>query len=157
MLRLGRRLGLRLRSAEQRLQLRLRLCLPASFVAKTTWTWARDEYESLQFVASSVCSWNYAYACVCVGVCVAVCVWMWVAVCGHVSCCLGLYIKGLPWLGLALRFLWLPHFAFTTYAFYVFTVLCPLCVCVCRCVCVPKDSTKRGEGDERRRGNNFVE
>lgn len=143
MLRLGRRLGLRLRSSEQRLQLRLRLRLPASFVAKTTWTWAWDEYCS-PLAAPFVAGTMSTLVCVCRGVYVAVCV------CGCVWSCVllsgSLYQGlGLPWLGLALRSLWLPHFAFTTYAFYVFTVLCPLCVCVSMCVC------GQGQHEEGRR------
>lgn len=88
----------------------------------------RNELSPLSALQPSV--YNENYVCGCVFACVYVCV------CGHVSRYLGLYIKGLAWLGLALRFLWLAHFAFTAYAFYVFTVLCPLCVPVYVCVCV---------------------
>lgn len=141
MLRLGRRLGLWLRSAEQRLQLRLRLRLPASFVAKTAWTWAWDEYESLQSVASSVCSWNYVYACVCVWVCVDVggCVW---------SCVL---LSGSLYQGLALAWLGSALLVAATFCFYDLRLLCVHCtvstLCVCRCVCV----CGQGQHEEGRR------
>lgn len=110
----------------------------------------RNELSPLSALQASV--YNENYVCGCVFACVYVCV------CGHVSRYLGLYIKGLAWLGLALRFLWLAHFAFTAYAFYVFTVLCPLCVpvyvCVCACVvCVAEfghgqqQQWRNGDGD----------